>query len=288
VVFFLYLPKYASMGGQLIATDGPSSRVCTSLRHFIWTTLKFETALLIFPKPDSNAVKHSETTELAQKLSAGHPTHIQSQHGVLSSSDVGATDGSLSTGHHAKFVVSGKEIARPEDGRHIELELERDRRIAQLTDELALKNALLEQAAEEKERAGLELRKLQGKLDELLLSRDHALEQAQSAIQKPTFRIAEANERSQREIAELNSKLEARESELAAVRLRPADSENGYSKGKAEAGTYRNQNETNFVNTDEDRVVNRLMERVQAMEAELASLRRNEKSFEMMECRNEE
>jgi hypothetical protein len=42
-------------------------------------------------------------------------------------------------------------------------------------DELALKNALLAQAAEEKERAGQELRKLQKKLDESLLSRNHAL-----------------------------------------------------------------------------------------------------------------
>jgi hypothetical protein len=39
---------------------------------------------------------------------------------------------------------------------------ERDRRIAQLTDELALKSTLLEHAAEEKKRAGLvlELREL--------------------------------------------------------------------------------------------------------------------------------
>jgi hypothetical protein len=55
---------------------------------------------------------------------------------------------------------SGKEIARLEDGRLIELErqlsetlvakTERDQRIVQLTDKLALKSALLEQAAEEK------------------------------------------------------------------------------------------------------------------------------------------
>ena len=44
--------------------------------------------------------------------------------------------------------------------------------------------------------------------------------------------------------------------------------------------------QTCLVNTNEDRVVHRLMERVQAMEAEMASKRWNEKSFEMMECRN--
>ena len=224
---------------------------------------------------------------------------------------------------------SGKEIAPLEHERLIELErqlsetivakTERDRRIARLTDELALKSALLEQAAEEKNRAGLELRELQAKLDELLLSRDQAeanaaeakkragleqrdlqakldelllsrdqaLEQAQIAFQKATFRAAEASERSQRELAEVHAKLQARESELAAVHLRLADTENGCAKSKAEAETYRNQNVTGLVNTNEDRVVHRLIERVQAMEAEMASLRSNEKSFEMMECRNE-
>jgi hypothetical protein len=123
---------------------------------------------------------------------------------------------------------------------------------------------------------------LQAKLDELLLSHYHALEQAQSALQKASC-VAEANERSQRKLAEVHANLEARESELAAFRLRLADTENGYSKNKAEVDTYRNKNETSLVNTDEDRVVHRLMQRMQVMEAQMASLRSNEKSFEMME-----
>jgi dTDP-4-dehydrorhamnose 3,5-epimerase-like enzyme len=49
----------------------------------------------------------------------------------------------------------------------------------------------------------------------------------------------------------------------------------------------RTQTATGLVNTDEDRVVHGLMERVRAMEAEMASLRWNEKTFEMMECSNE-
>ncbi|KAI0283604.1 hypothetical protein BGY98DRAFT_1174113 [Russula aff. rugulosa BPL654] len=131
------------------------------------------------------------------------------------------------------------------------------------------------------------LRELQVKLDVSLLSRDHALEQTQSALQRASC-AAEANEQSQRELAELHAKLEARESELAAFRSRLAETENGCTKGKAEADSYRNQNTTSLVNTDEDRIVHRLMERMQAMEAEMASLRWNEKSFEMMECRNED
>ena len=319
-------------------------------------------------------------------------------------------DGEGSTEHHTKIVApdasSGKEIARLEHGRLIELErqlsetlvakTERDRRIAQLTDELAMKNALLEQAqaneakleeragielrelqakldesllsrelalqqaeangeekkrtglelrelqakldelllsrdqaleqaeangeektriglelrelqaklddslqfrdqalepadanaAEEKKRAGLGIRELQTKLDESLLSRDHALEQAQSALQKASC-ATDANEQSQQELTEMRAELEASKSESAAFRLRLADMENGCGESKAEAEIFRAQTATGLANTDEDRVVHRLMERIQAMEAKMASSGWNEKSFEMMECRNE-
>jgi hypothetical protein len=236
-------------------------------------------------------------------------------------------DGEDSAEHHTKLVApdapSGKKIARSEDGRLIELE----RQLSETLDELILKSALLEQAeanaakvekhaglelrelqakldesllsrdhalekaeanaAEEKKRAELELREMQAKLNESLQSRDHALEQAQSALQKASC-AAEVNEQSQRELTEMRAELEASKSESAAFRLRLADMENGCNKSKAEADTHRNQTATGLVNTDEDRVVHRLMERMQAMEAEIASLRGNEKSFDMMKCSNEE
>ena len=255
-------------------------------------------------------------------------------------------DDESSTKHHAKLMApeapSRKEIARLEDGRLIELErqlsealvakTERDQRIAQLADGLALKSALLESAgaklvlkntqlqqaeasaaeekkrarlelrelqakldesllsrnraieqieanaAEEMRRAGLELRELQAKLDESLLSRNHALEQAQCALQRASC-AAEANEQSQRELTEMRVELEARKSESAASRLRLGDTENGCAKSKADANTNRNQTATGLVIADEDRVVHRLMERVQAMEVEIASLRWNEKAL---------
>jgi chromosome segregation ATPase len=192
----------------------------------------------------------------------------------------------------APDAPSGEEIAWSEDGRHIELErqlsetlvakTERDRRIAQLTDELAMKSTLLEQAAEEKK--GVQ-RELQSKLDDLLLSRNQALEQARSALQNAT----EVNERSQQELAEVHAKLEERESELAAVRLRLTDAEVRSEKSKAEADTIRagTQAAAGLVNIEVDRVMKRLMERVQSVEAEMASLRGNEKSIGEMECRNE-
>ncbi len=140
---------------------------------------------------------------------------------------------------------------------------------------------------EAKKRAGLELRELQVKLDELVLSRDHAPEQAQSALQNATPQAAEASERGQRELAEVRAELEARKSELAVVNLRLTDVENGLAKSKTEAGTSGAKAAVNIVNTDEDGVMQRLTERMRAMEAEIASRRWNEKSIEMMECRNE-
>jgi chromosome segregation ATPase len=201
------------------------------------------------------------------------------------------------TEHYMKLVAPGdsfeREFAQLQSERVADLEqqlsdtlAERDRHVVQLTDELALKSAQLEQAAEEMKRARLELRELHAELDESLLSRDHALEQAQRALQKAST-AAEANEQSQRELKEMRAELEARKSESAAFRLRLADRENNCAKSKADTDTYRTATETGLVNTDENRVVHRLMERVRVMEAEMASRRWNEKSFEMMECRNE-
>jgi hypothetical protein len=200
-----------------------STGVCTSFLSFHPDRFQFWTELLVYPKPDSNIVKHKEkTTQLAQKLSVGHLTQGQPRRPTLD--------------HHADLERQLSEALTER---------------AQLADQLAQKSALLEQAeadaaevkkragleqrdlqakleglllsrdqaeanmAEVKERAELEQRDLQAKLDDLLLSRDQALEQARSALQN----AAEVNERSQQELAELHAKLEARESELAAVRL---------------------------------------------------------------------
>ncbi len=97
-------------------------------------------------------------------------------------------------------------------------------RITHLTDELAQIRALLKQAeanvAAANKHVELELRELRAKLDELVLSHDHVLEQAQGAPQqKATSHAADAIERSQRELAEVRAEPEASKSELAAVRL---------------------------------------------------------------------
>jgi hypothetical protein len=180
---------------------------------------------------------------------------------------------------------------------------ERDHRIAQLTDELALKSARLEQAeanaVETARRAGPELREhaddqrlvqtspakqrdvelvdvqarlrdMQAKLDGLLLSRD------------------QQTRHYEKEFANVRAKLEAKESELDAVRLRLTDAEKGLAKSKAEADTLHAQTATDSVDRNEDQVTHRLMERVRALEAEMVSKRWDEKSIEEMKCSNED
>ena len=190
------------------------------------------------------------------------------------------------------------EVARLEVERQLSVLLasqtERDQRIARLTDELAQKNALLEKAetnaAEGEKRAEMELREhanrllmqtslverrdaelvdMQTRHDELLLSRDQQVRQHE------------------KELANMRAKLEANESELEAVRLRLTDAEKSLTKSKAEADTLRAHTATGFVNRDEDPVTRRLMERMRALEVEVASKRWDEKSIEEMECRNE-
>ncbi|KAH9046305.1 hypothetical protein EDB84DRAFT_1586938 [Lactarius hengduanensis] len=214
---------------------------------------------------------------------------------------------------------------------------ERDRRLAQLSDEVALKSNLLEQAeanAEEAaKRAGLledahvrmlrdhtdmqeshatldadlhdhadrllaqtslaeqkdaELVNAQGQIDELLLSRDQhvrALEQAQSALLKATSRAGEVDEQAQRtreQVVQLRGELEARTSELESLRSRLTDAENSWAKSREEADAFRALTTTGLgelldthrdLKTDEDRLTRGHVERVQAMEAEIASLR---------------
>ena len=98
---------------------------------------------------------------------------------------------------------------------------------------------------------------------------------------------AESLQQYEKELNNARAKLEAKEFELDAVRLRLADAEKGWTRSKGEADTLRAQTATGSADRDADQVTRRLMERVRAIEAEMVSKRWNEKSIEEMECRNE-
>jgi len=122
---------------------------------------------------------------------------------------------------------------------------------------------------------------MQAKLDELLLSRYQHVRTLESRGPAPLMPT------SMKLNLERYAELEAKKSELDAVRVRLADAEKGWAQSKAEADRLRTQAATGSVKTDEDQVARRLMERVRAIEAEMASKRWNEKSIGEMECRNE-
>jgi len=270
-----------------------------------------------YPETDPNAVSPKEkTTQLAWKSSAGSPTQEQPQHSISSSPEAhrasflrNATppilgypaspqithEGDVSPiRYHAAPHSSEGDVARLELERQLLVSLaaqtERDQRIVQLTNELALKTALLEQteanSTEAAKRAGLKLRE---HADRLLMQssrvkqRDVELRDMQA---KPPSRDQQI-EQYEKELANVRVKLEARESELEAVRLRLVDAEKGWIKSKAEADVLRAQTAAGFVNRDESQVIHRLIERVRAIEAQMASMQWNEKSIEAMECRNE-
>ena len=274
-----------------------------------------------FSSSDSDV--HAEhSTSPFQRATPGdsdHPASLQIARFRMNDKPIhvseGEDDSEGSTEHHAEFVAvdaSEKEVARLEQERYANLErqlsetlaaqTERDRRIAQLSEQLAQKSALLEQAeanaAEAKKHPGLEVR--EAELDESMLFRgDHSLtpEQAQSALQQATSHVADTDKRRQSsnqsarehetELTEVRAELEGKKSELEAVRLQLTDAEDRCAKSKEEAETLRAQTAAGLINADVDRVMHRLMERIRAMEAEMESMRGNEKSIESMECRNE-
>jgi len=140
---------------------------------------------------------------------------------------------------------------------------ERDQRIARLTDELALKSTLLEQAEA-------------NAVEAASAAAEHANDRRTSLV-KQIQREAELVDMQAKllsrdqQIGQYRAKLKANESELEAVRLRLTYAEKGLTKSKAEADTLRAQTATGSVNRDEFR---RLMERMQVIEAEMASKQR--------------
>ena len=268
----------------------------------IWSKQQTEnTEHINYQEHEHNSVNPFErSTQLAWRPSAGPLTSIQEQPQYRTSFSSEDDDSEGSTEHHVRFATphpfSEGEVAKMDHERCMDLErqllvsltaqTERDKRIAQLTEELALKNSLLEEAeakaAETAKRARLDPREdgenrrpmqtgkvkqsdavdTQTKLEGLPLSRDQQIGQYE------------------KKLGDVRAEFEV---ELEAICSRLTDEEKkGRTKSNADADTLRAQTAAGLVSTaDEDRVMRRLMERMRAMmEAEIASLRRNEKSRE--------
>jgi hypothetical protein len=264
----------------------------------ICTATKTEnTEQIKYSGQELNAVNPNEkTTQLAWKSFAGPPIQEQPQRPTSSSWEEDVNEGS--TRYRADFAAphysSEGEVARLEHERFMDSELkrqllvslsaqtERDQCIAQLTDELALKSSLLAEAiaAETAKPAKLELREhVDGPLMQTSMVKQSDLGDMQVKLEElPLSRNQQIGQYGKK-LSNVRAQLEAKESELEAIRLRLTDAEKGWTESKAEADTLRAQIAAGLVSTtDEDRVMRRLTERMQAMvEVEMASLRRKEK-----------
>ncbi|KAI0931811.1 hypothetical protein AcW2_000608 [Taiwanofungus camphoratus] len=221
---------------------------------------------------------------------------------------------------------------------------ERDRKIKELADSLALQTVLVEQAEERAEDASkradslsqshdrdseayralqekhatlevalrehtdrvltqtslLEQReadymKVQSQLEELMLSREQhvrALDQARAALQTASTRADEVDTQYLRardqvvqleaDLAELRGELEVRTTEVESARARLADAENSWAKSREEADAFRALTTGSLgelldshrdLKSDEDRSTRGHMEKVDALQREVASLR---------------
>ena len=85
----------------------------------------------------------------------------------------------------------------------------------------------------------------------------------------------------------MRAELEEKKSELEAVRLQLTGAKDDWAKRSAKTEKFHAQNTAGPAYANEDGVTGGIMERMRAMEAQIASLRWSEKSFETRECRNE-
>lgn len=276
--------------------------------YFIWTAFEYENADHIATPEELGQPASAQIARGRNRSPNGLPSRSTAVNGkprrVLE-------DGESWTEYSEKFAVpdasSEREVAGLEHLRLVELERQQlsARPAVQTEQDLAQpKSTLLEQAevnaAQATKRAGLEPReqgdrllaqtslveqkdaelvKMQAKLDaldELLLSRDQQVRALSAALEHQA-------EQYKTELAQVRAKLEAKQSESEAVCFQFVDGKNEWAKSKIETDTLPM---AGLVSLDEARITHGLVERIQAMEAEMASLR-GEKSSEAIPTRNE-
>jgi hypothetical protein len=151
-----------------------------------------------------------------------------------------------------------------------ELLLSRDQQVHALEQALQKATSRAADAEERNRRAHEQIALVEQKnaepVDKLLLSsrsRDQHVRAHEQALRQATTRAADADERSR-------LAWERYETELAAVRLRLTDAENGWAESKREANRLRASalTTTDFVSTNEDRITRESVRRIQAMDAE--------------------
>jgi hypothetical protein len=244
-----------------------SRQVCTSCHYFIGQPPSLKTEHLEIPK-HVNAVKSSEKTRLVPKKDDNRSEQqLSAMLATQTARDQHLAQLPVTERLAPKSALFEAGANAAEATKHAELDPN------ELVDRLLVQTSLVEQK-------DAELVKMQGKLDELVLSRDQAQRAHADEYETELAKV-------RAELEAKTSELEAKKSELEAIRLRLTDAEIGWAKCKTEADKLRALSTTSLTRTDEDRITRRLLDRMRTMEAEMASLRWSEKNFEAMETRNE-
>ncbi len=233
------------------------TQVCTSFSHSIWTAFKFGIELLIFPKHNFNNARVRQSV-------ASVRTHYSevSDHATLVAPET-PSEISFTQSEQGRIVDLERQLSET-----ISKQSKREKQVALLTSQL---NTLLERA----EAAAVAAESKQPDQRDLQLqSRDQALEEARSALHKASC-AAEANEKSQRELTELRTELKTMKSESAAFRSRLANMENDKNRNQAATGP------------DMDKAINRISERIRALEVGQTSQLRHEKRLADVDNSNE-
>jgi hypothetical protein len=202
-----------------------------------------------------------------------------------------------STEYHAKFVAHHSSSEGEDTRLGLERQLsvllaaqtERDQRIARLTDELALKNAQLEQAeanaVEGKGRARLEPLENEDRLlaqTSLVKQRNVELVDTQPKLRDTEAGLDELllpfdQQNGRYGASNVRAELKTKKDELETVRLRLTDGEDGWAKSRAKADTSHTVTAASLVDLNEDRTMCEPKEDMQVIE----------KGIEAIECRNE-
>ena len=233
------------------------TQVCTSFSHSIWTAFKFGIELLIFPKHNFNNARVRQSV-------ASVRTHYSevSDHATLVAPET-PSEISFTQSEQGRIVDLERQLSET-----ISKQSKREKQVALLTSQL---NTLLERA----EAAAVAAESKQPDQRDLQLqSRDQALEEARSALHKASC-AAEANEKSQQELTELRTELKTMKSESAAFRSRLANMENDKNRNQAATGP------------DMDKAINRISERIRALEVGQTSQLRHEKRLADVDNSNE-
>jgi hypothetical protein len=201
------------------------TQVRTFILSFPWIASNFENSEDIKdPGPDPNTVSPSERaiSEEMDRAASLQTLEGSTEYHVMFSA-INASEIEVAGLEHEHITELQQLLSKT-----LAVQTEQDRRLAQLTEELALKSALLEQAetnaAETRRSAELERRE---NTERLLVQT--------SLVKQKDAELGRLQAKYETDVAEVRAEPEAKKLKLEVVYSRPMDAENSWTKSRAEA-----------------------------------------------------